>query len=252
MMPGQSRTAVVTGAAQGLGRAYAEHLGTLGLQVVVADLNGERAQDVAEAISAAGGAAVSVGVDVSDEASVDAMAASAVSTFGSADILINNAAIFSTLSLKPFEDISTSEWDQLMAVNVRGPFLCARALSPYMRKAKWGRIVNVASAVVRLGVPNYLHYVTSKAALVGMSRALARELGGDNVTVNVLSPGGTVTEVPRESISEAAVAGLIERQSLKRASTPSDLASVVGFLVSDASSFITGQEFVVDGGLTFG
>jgi NAD(P)-dependent dehydrogenase (short-subunit alcohol dehydrogenase family) len=247
----QPRTAIVTGGGRGLGRAYCEHLASLGHRIVAADIDGATARDVAKSIAEDGGSAMSVEVDVSDPSSVDDMARAALSEYGSADILINNAALFAGLKLKAFEDIPVDEWDRLMAVNVRGPWLCARAVAPSMREAKWGRIVNVSSVVVHIGVPNYLHYVTSKSAVLGMTRSLARELGPDNITVNVLSPGGTITEIPRESISEAAVAGLIERQCLKRANSPEDLAGVVGYLVSDASSFVTGQEFVVDGGLIF-
>jgi 3-oxoacyl-[acyl-carrier protein] reductase len=247
----EQRTAIVTGGGQGLGRAYCNQLADLDLQVVVADLDGHRAEKVAHEIRERGGAAQAVQVDVSDEESANRMVRTAVDGFGSADILINNAAIFSTLSLKPFQEIPVAEWDKVMAVNVTGPFLCAKAVAPHMRAAKWGRIVNVSSVVVHVGVPNYLHYVASKSAMIGMTRSLARELGPDNITVNVLSPGGTVTEVHRESISEAAVTGLIERQCLKRASEPEDLADVMSFLVSDRSAFMTGQEFIVDGGLTF-
>jgi 3-oxoacyl-[acyl-carrier protein] reductase len=245
------RTAIVTGGGQGLGRVYCEHLAALGLQVVVADIAADKAEEVAQDINKNGGAASSVSVDVADEASVNKMVRATVDVFGSVDVLVNNAAIFSTLALKRFEDIGVDEWERIMSVNVTGPFLCARAASPHMRAAKWGRIVNVSSVVVHIGAPNYLHYVTSKSAMIGMTRSLARELGNDNITVNVLSPGGTVTEVPRASISDAAVAGLIERQCLKRPSHAQDLADVVGFIVSDASSFMTGQEFIVDGGLTF-
>jgi 3-oxoacyl-[acyl-carrier protein] reductase len=245
------RTAIVTGGGQGLGRVYCEHLAAMGLEVIVADIDGERAEEVAQSIRERGGAAQGVVVDVADEASANRMARAAVDIFGSTDILVNNAAIFSTLSLKPFSAITASEWERVLAVNVNGPFFCAKAVAPNMRAAQWGRIVNVSSVVVHIGAPNYLHYVTSKSAMIGMTRSLARELGPDNITVNTLSPTGTVTEVPRQSISQAAVAGLTERQCLKRPAKPQDLADVLGFIVSDESSFMTGQEFIVDGGFVF-
>jgi 3-oxoacyl-[acyl-carrier protein] reductase len=171
-------------------------------------------------------------------------------TFGRADVLINNAAMFSTLEMRPFEQIPLAEWEQVLRVNITGPFLCSRALVPLMRKNKWGRIINMASGAVTLGRPNYLHYIASKAALAGMSHSMARELGGDGITVNAILPGATFTEIPRKTVTPEQKERIIGMQSITRPQVPEDLLGVVLFLASDASAFMTGQELTVDGGAT--
>jgi 3-oxoacyl-[acyl-carrier protein] reductase len=138
----------------------------------------------------------------------------------------------------------------VLRVNVTGPFLCARELVPLMRRNKWGRIVNMASGAVTMGRPNYLHYIASKAALAGMSHSMARELGGDGITVNAVLPGATFTEIPRQTVTPEQKARIIAMQSISRPQAPEDLLGVVLFLASDASAFMTGQELTVDGGAT--
>jgi 3-oxoacyl-[acyl-carrier protein] reductase len=218
--------------------------------VVVAERNIDKGEAVAAEISAAGGEALAVLTDVSDPASVEAMAAAAERAFGGIDILINNAAIFSTLKLRPFEEIPLDEWNAVMAVNVTGVMLAARACVPAMRRGRWGRIINISSASITMGLTRYLHYTTSKAAVVGMTRSLARELGAAGITVNAILPGATITEVERDSFTGDAKAMILQRQCIQRHETPDDLAAAALFLASDGAGFITGQSLTVDGGTT--
>jgi 3-oxoacyl-[acyl-carrier protein] reductase len=245
-----SGVAIVTGGGQGLGRAFALALAQNGAAVVIADLRGDNAEHVADEIRAAGGSALGVQCDVSDEASVSAMAARA-QTLGRPTILVNDAAIFSSLKMRPFTEIPTSEWDAVMAVNVRGTFNCCRAVVPLMAEAGYGKIVNISSSTVFLGRPNYLHYVTSKAALIGLTRALAAEVGPLGIRVNAITPGSTKTEVPRETITDDQRKVQAAQTALRRVQTPDDLVGAVVFLASPASDFITGQTINVDGGLSF-
>jgi 3-oxoacyl-[acyl-carrier protein] reductase len=153
--------------------------------------------------------------------------------------------------MRPFEEIPVDEWDQVMAVNVKGAFLCTRAVVPSMRAAGYGKIVNISSATIHIGRPHYLHYVTSKAALIGMTRALATELGPDNITVNAVTPGATETEIPRATVTPQQAERIIAGQAIKRRERPSDLVGVVSFLCSPDSDFMTGQTLNVDGGAAF-
>lgn len=246
--PLADRVALVTGGGQGLGRAFARRLARDGARVAVADRNAAAARAVAAEI---GTAALAVPVDVADEGAVATMVDAVATAFGGVDVLVNNAALFSTLEMRPFERIGVPEWDAVMAVNVRGPFLCARAVAPLMRRAGQGRIVNISSAAVLLGRPGYLHYVTSKAAVIGMTRSLATELGPDGVTVNAVLPGSTETEVPRATVTPEQVARIVDRQAVKRRQVPDDLVGVVAFLAGPDSGFITGQCLNVDGGAAF-
>lgn len=240
--------ALITGAGQGIGRAFALRFAAEGARVVVADLNGERAAAVAAELAAAGGQALAVTANVADEASVAAMVQEAVAHFGRLDVLLNNAAIFSTIEMKPFYELSLAEWQQLMAVNLTGVFLCCRAAAGPMRARQRGRIINISSSTVLMGRPNYAHYVASKAGVIGLTRAMATELGGDNITVNAIMPGSTETEIPRATVTPAQVEGLLARQAIHRRGTPADLVGAAVFLASDESGFITGQTLVIDGG----
>lgn len=240
------RVAIVTGAAQGLGRAFAARLAADGAHVVVADRNGPRAASVAAEVDG-----YSVEVDVADEASVAALTSAVIDRYGGIDILVNNASLFSTLQMRPFEEIPVQEWDRVMAVNVRGTFLCTRAVTPAMRAAGYGKVVNISSATVWIGRPHYLHYVTSKMAVIGMTRALATELGPDNITVNAVTPGATETEIPRATVTPQQVRQIIAGQAIKRREVPGDLVGVVSFLCSPDSDFMTGQTLNVDGGAAF-
>jgi 3-oxoacyl-[acyl-carrier protein] reductase len=240
------RVAIVTGAAQGLGRAFASRLSADGAQVVVADRNGPKAEAVAQEV-----ADHAVEVDVSDEASVAAMTSQVLDRYGRVDILVNNASLFSTLQMRPFDEIPAAEWDEVMAVNVRGTFLCTRAVAAPMRAARYGKVINISSATVWIGRPNYLHYVTSKAAVIGMTRALATELGPYNITVNAVTPGATQTEIPRATVTPAQAEQIVAGQAIKRREVPGDLVGVVAFLSSPDSDFMTGQTLNVDGGAAF-
>lgn len=246
-----NRVAIITGAGQGIGRSYAEKFADEGAAVVVADINGDKATDVADSITAAGGRALATITDVSDSESVRQMVDSAVATFGGVDILVNNAAVFSTLKMKPFEEISGDEWDRLFAVNAKGTFLCCQAVSPIMRKNRYGRIINISSSVVVTGRPNYAHYIASKGAVWALTHALATEMGEDDITVNTVSPHGIVTEIPRETISEEGWRRNIEEQALKRKGDASDLVGVVLYLASEESKFMTGQTLSLDAGLRY-
>ncbi|MFY1638055.1 SDR family NAD(P)-dependent oxidoreductase [Solwaraspora sp. WMMB335] len=250
--PLAGRVAVVTGGGQGLGRAFAHRLAADGARVAVADRNADAAATVAAEISsAAGGTAVAVPVDVADEVSVAAMTGQVVDAYGGIDVLVNNAAVFSTLAMRPFDEIDPAEWDRVMAVNVRGPFLCARAAAPVMRHAGYGKIVNISSATVWIGRPHYLHYVTSKAALIGMTRALATELGPAGIRVNAVTPGATRTEIPRATVTPEQERAIVAGQAIKRRQVPGDLVGVVAFLAGADSDFMTGQTVNVDGGAAF-
>ncbi|MFF4129710.1 SDR family NAD(P)-dependent oxidoreductase [Microbispora rosea] len=245
------RVAVITGSGQGIGREFAEAFAAAGATVVVADLDGENAEKVAAQLRGGGAQALGLGVDVSDETAVTRMVEAAVAEFGRIDVLVNGAAIFSTLTMKPFEEIGADEWRKVIDVNVNGVFLCCRAVSATMRAQGSGTIVNISSSTVLGGRPNYLHYVTSKAAVVGMTRSLARELGPAGINVNVIMPGSVETGIPRDSARPEAVEQIVGNQALKRRIVSADIAGAAVFLASDAASMITGQSLVVDGGMNF-
>lgn len=244
------RVAIITGAGQGIGRAFARGFAQAGAKVVIAERNKENADKVAGELAAEGGRALAVQTDVADEGSVVDMIAAADREFGRIDILINNAGVFSTLEMRPFDQIPIEEWEQVLRVNVTGPFLCSRAVLPAMRRAKWGRIINMASGAVTLGRPNYLHYIASKSALAGMTGSMARELGADGITVNAILPGATFTEIERKTVSTEQKQRIVAQQCIPRPETPDDLVGTALFLASDASAFLTGQSITVDGGCT--
>jgi 3-oxoacyl-[acyl-carrier protein] reductase len=243
--------ALVTGGGQGLGRAFCLALGKCGVPVAIADLNGERAAAVADEVKAAGGSAVSCTVDVSNEASVEKMANAVRDAFGDIAVLVNNAAIFSALVMRGFVEIPPDEWRRVLDVNVTGAFLCSRAVVPAMIEAGYGKIINISSATVWTGRPNYLHYVTSKAALIGFTRSLATEVGSHGIRVNAITPGSTKTEIERMTITPAARESMAQATALRRVQVPEDLTGTVIFLASTSSDFITGQTINVDGGFAF-
>lgn len=244
----QGKVAIVTGAAQGIGEAYALRLAQEGAKVVVADIADGAA--VAREITGRGGEALVLRTDVTDEQSTAEMATKTVERFGRIDILINNAALFAAIETKPFFEITSKEWDDVLRVNTKGPFLCAKAVYPQMKAQSRGKIVNVASGVFFKGMPYFLHYVTSKGGVVAMTRALARELGNDNICVNAIAPGYTVTDaMARAPIHDDDLMGaVVQSRCFKRQQRVEDLTGAVVFLCSDDSDFVTGQTLVVDGG----
>ncbi|WP_213454341.1 SDR family NAD(P)-dependent oxidoreductase [Rhizomonospora bruguierae] len=245
--PLAGRVAVVTGAAHGLGRAYAHRLAARGAAVVVADLDGPGATEVAAQIEAAGGSALAVHVDVSDAAMLAAMCDAALDRFGRLDVLVNNAAIFLTVGMSrvPFDEITVAEWDRMMEVNVRGTWLACRAVVPHMREAGYGKIINVSSDTALKGSPNRIHYVASKSAILGFTRTLAAELGPDGIRVNAIAPGIVLSEPePSPARRDQAIASQVLTDPL----LPDDLAETVVFFASPGSDPITGQIVAVNGG----
>jgi NAD(P)-dependent dehydrogenase (short-subunit alcohol dehydrogenase family) len=251
VFPGlKDRVVIITGAGQGIGRVFAKAFARAGSRTVIAEVNEKTAASVSAEIMAAGGQALAVATDVAEETSIKEMIGIVEDQYGRIDVLINNAGIFSTLEMRPFDQIPLDEWEQVLRVNLTGPFLCARAVLPAMRRAQWGRIINVASGAVRLGRPNYLHYIATKSALMGMSLSMAREVGADGITVNAILPGATFTEIERKTITPAQKERVIAMQCVPRAEVPEDLVGAVLFLASEASAFVTGQSINLDGGVT--
>jgi NAD(P)-dependent dehydrogenase (short-subunit alcohol dehydrogenase family) len=245
----QGAVAIVTGAARGIGAAYAKAMAAEGAKIVIADVidgNG----GIVETIRAAGGEAVSITTDVSSEAAVKALVAETLRLYGKIDILVNNAAMFANLPMRHFTEIDGAEWDRVMAVNVRGPFECAKAVVPAMRANGYGKIINIASGTVFKGTPGHLHYVGSKGAIIAMTRVMARELGADNICVNALAPGLTTSEAVTDnpSYTDEFLTANAGSRAFKRLQQPEDLVGAIIFLSSHDSDFMTGQTMLVDGG----
>jgi NAD(P)-dependent dehydrogenase (short-subunit alcohol dehydrogenase family) len=239
--------AIVTGGARHIGAVYARKLAEESAAVVVVDiLDGE---PVADQIRSKGGRALALQIDVSNEEDTQRMAVESVKAFGRLDILVNNAAIFINIQRHPFYEITADEWDRVSAVNIKGPFLCAKAVFPQMKEQKGGKIINISSSTAYWGTPNFLHYVASKAALIGMTRSLAREVGEFNICVNAIAPG--LVEHEGQNAPKALTELQLKERSIKRLQTPADLMGTLVFLCSSDSDFMTGQTIVVDGGSIF-
>ncbi len=241
------KVAVVTGAAQGIGNAIAKGLAAEGARIVVADLS--RAEEAAQEF----GGGIGLTVDVADEAQVERMAQEVVDRCGSIDILVNNAGLYASLQMRPFTEIPVDEWRQVMDVNVLSMFLTTRAVVPRMREQGGGRIVNISSGTPFRGVPFLLHYVTSKGAIVALTRALAKELGRDDVLVNCVAPGFTMSDGVREhpEVIEALREVSVSSRTLQRDQEPEDVVGAVVFLCGPGATFVTGQTIVIDGGQYF-
>jgi len=244
------KVAIVTGGGHGIGKAYALGLAREGAKVVIAEIDGKAAESAAADLKRQGFEAIAVRTDVADRSSVEAMAARAVEAFGQIDILVNNAAIFATIpmSRSPFDEIEIEEWDRMMAVNLRGTWLASRAVVAHMRKRGYGKIINISSGTALKGSASRIHYVTSKAGVLGFTRTLARELGQHGICVNCVAPGSTLSEEnPDESVVRMRAAAAQER-AIQRTQKPEDLVGAVVFFASPESDFVTGHTLVVDGG----
>lgn len=246
----EGKSAIVTGGAKGIGAVYAKALATEGANVVVADVLESEGEALAGEIAGQNGSnAIFVRTDVTDEESVSGVARKTAEEFGGVDVLVNNAAIYFDLGVKkPFDEISLGEWEKVMAVNVRGIWQCTKAVSPYMKRQGHGKIVNISSVVAYVGAAGFAHYVASKSAVIGLTRALARELGPHDVTVNAVAPGLVSNESTRQINVEDYIEQAANTRSIKRAMAPDDLVGAVLFLASTDSDFISGQTYVVDGG----
>lgn len=247
----EDRVAIVTGAGQGIGRAIAFDLARAGAHVVIADANAATGEAVAAEIVAAGHDALALASDVTSAESMREMAARTLAHFGRLDILVNNAGLYTMLQRRPFDEIPLEEWERVFRVNTTGAFLAARACVGAMRAAGWGRIVNISSGSVAIGAGNMAHYVASKAALIGLTRSLARELGASGITVNAVLPGMTETEVAVAGRRPEHNQRINASRAISRDEVPEDIVGAVRFLASPAAGFITGQSLLVDGGSAF-
>lgn len=246
----KDRVAIVTGGGVGIGKAYSYGLAKEGAKVVVADIQEAEAKKVAADIKQSGGEAIAVAVDVTSEEKTKALAQATLKAYGKIDVLVNNAGLYSALKKKNFMEIDAEEWDRVMAVNVKGLFLCVKAVYPAMKHQGKGKIINISSGTVLGGTPLFLHYVSSKAAVVGFTRSLAREVGGDNISVNAIMPGLTISGSNQEGVMTAEqLADRRRRRCFQRDQYPQDLVGTVIFLASEDSDFMTGQSIAVDGGV---
>jgi 3-oxoacyl-[acyl-carrier protein] reductase len=250
----EDKVVIVTGGGHGIGRAYCHGFAEAGAKVVIADIDAPAAAKVAaEAVQQFDAKALGIKVDVADEDSAKDMAKQTLEHFGKIDVLVNNAAIFATIPMNRggIDTIDPDEWDRMMSVNLKGLFYCCRAVLPTMRRQKSGKIVNISSGTVLNGSAGRIHYVTSKAGVIGFTRCLAREVGDDNINVNAIAPGSTLSEEnPSEEVLKMRGARVGDR-ALKRVQLPKDLVGTMLFLASPLSDFMTGQTIAVDGGVCF-
>ena len=246
----KGRVAIVTGGGHGIGRAYARRLAEEGASVVIAEIDIKAATSAAEELEKEGFEALAVHTDVTKPDSVKEMARLTAEKFGRIDILVNNAAIFISvpMSRAPFDEIDPDEWDRMMAVNVKGAWLSSCAVAPYMRDQQYGKIINISSGTALKGADNRIHYVASKAAILGFTKTLANELGKEGVCVNCIAPGSTMSEENPDDAIRQRRASAASTRAIPRLQMPEDMLGAVVFFSSSDSDFITGQTLVVDGG----
>ncbi len=247
----KDKVAIVTGSAQGMGKAHALALAKEGAKVVICDILD--CEPAAKEVEAIGGEALALKTDITNEQETVELAKKTAERFGRIDILVNNAAIFGGIEFKPFEQITAAEWDKIMAVNLKGMFLCSKAVVPYMEKQGKGKVINISSGVAFSGLPLFLHYTTSKGGVVSMTRGLAKELGdrGANINVNCVAPGMVWTPATAGLVSEEFVKEDSGKQCIRRIIQAEDVANAIVFFASDESDLITGQVLLVDGGKVF-
>jgi len=247
----KDKVCIITGAGQGIGKYFAKRFAEEGAKVVIATRREETGGVVADEISSEGYEAWFIKTDVSDEQNTLSMAKGTIEKYGRIDVLINNAAVFSTLGQKPFDQIPVEEWDKVMAVNLKGYWLCCKAVIPHMKAQKKGKIINSSSNAWDVGRPLYLHYVTSKAGIVGFTRGLASEVGEWNINVNCISYTGVLTEIDRATYNKDAQQWVMDKQCIKRPSESKELVGAAMFLASEDSDFLTGQNIHPNGGFYF-
>ena len=244
----EDKVVIVTGGGKGIGRAYAEAFAESGARVAIADIDQAAAESLAAKLQHKGHHVLARKVDISESESCRNLARDVWDEWRGIHVLVNNAAIYSTLTRKSFMEITGEEWNQVMAVNLRGMLFCSQAVFPYMKQQQYGKIINISSSSILKGSPNFLHYVTSKAGVVGFTRALAREVGKEGITVNAVAPGLTDSGVNEQVSPAERFKKAITDRCLKRSELPNDLTGTILFLASSHSDFITGQLLNVDGG----
>ncbi len=241
---------IVTGAAGGLGRAFCEDVAAAGAHVIAADIDEAGAAQTAKLIGAAGGTCILGKLDVTNAESCQMLIAQAINEFGGLDVLVNNAALYGTLNRAPFEQLEEDEWDRVLSVNVKGIWQMTRAASEALKASGSGSVINIASATVYSGSPEWMHYVASKGAVIAMTRVMAKELGSANVRANVIAPGITLTDASMTLMEDAKTYGA-NRAALKRNGEVDDISGGVLYLASDLSKYTSGQTLVIDGGKQF-
>ena len=245
-----NKITVITGAAHGIGKAYARRFAEEGAQVVIADVDGEGGQALAQALTAAGFSAWARATDVRNFLAVEGLMRETADKFGRVDVLLNNAAIYVTQKLwkGPVEDLDLAEWDRVIEVNLKGVFLCSKAAIPIMKQQRSGKIINIASGTFFSGSGNMPHYTTAKGGVIALTRVMARQLGEWGITVNCMTPGSTMSE---DSVTDEVLQrrqGSMDKRAFRRVETPADIVGTALFLATSDSDFITGQLLVVEGG----